>query len=152
MQRHMQDLHKLILKNQSLLQQQIENTALEKKRLSVEKKKLLKAKKKNKQKDKKEEKRKPTEILADLNNRLKIINGYQEKKQLDKASTLLGSFKKEIWKARKQKGFDRKNVLSIISSIDITLKRWKAKENTYTTNKIKKKMKTLSVAVGASRG
>jgi hypothetical protein len=135
------------LQQQNILKQQIELLLKEQKKpdekLTSKPEKKIKAKKKKKKPIVKQ--KTGAEIIASLNKSLADINKYQKNKKLDKASTLLKQFKQELWKVRKNKEINKKTVLSIMSPIDITLKKWKEKKGSYTTKIIHNKMKYLSV-------
>ena len=134
MRHNVHDLHQLVLNNQSLLQQNIELSAAKvEPKINKEKARVVK----------KEKKKTLSEIVDDLNKRLLVINKHQKKKEINKASRLLKMFKEDVWKVRKEKGVDKKIVMSIMSSIDSTLTMWKKNNHSYTTKTINGKLKKL---------
>lgn len=90
-------------------------------------------------------------IVDSLTKRLDAIDKHQKSKNLVKAAELMGELKKQMWGIRNKEGLVKNNVMSAMSSMDIAIKKWKEKDATFTTNKIKEKMKNLVIAKGASK-
>ncbi len=89
--------------------------------------------------------------IFELNERLKQVKTAQKDGQIEKASTQLLSIKKDLWKLRKNKNLTKERVVSVMSSIDIVINKWKNKETIYTIDKIEEKLKTLSLMLETSK-
>ncbi|MCK5918107.1 MAG: hypothetical protein KAG34_06760 [Cocleimonas sp.] len=145
MQQQLLASHKKISQQQKDFKKQL-TLVMNEQKLLGEKISQPPVKKINKKPIKKQIKKKTgADIIASLNKHLKTTEKYRKKKELKNASKSLLKFKEELWKARKNKEINKKTVLSMLSPIDITLKKWKAKKATFTTKIINNKMKYLSV-------
>ncbi len=83
------------------------------------------------------------EAKLELSKKLSSVNELHKQGSIESATTALTEFKGLIWKNRKDQRVTKENVLSIISSIDYTLKKWNEKELTYDLTKVNEKFKTL---------
>lgn len=70
------------------------------------------------------------------------------KKELEKAIPQLSKLKAEVWKSRKLKNISKELVMSILSSIDITNKKWSNKDNNYSLAQVEEKINTLFSKLG----
>jgi hypothetical protein len=136
LQQQMNTLQQQIAKNQGELQQQLEKIAARKAGGTQKEKPKKKAKLNVKKKT-------ATEIISGFSKKLAIIDRYQKKNDLVNAAKLLAAFKKEVWKVRKHNELNKKVVLSMLSPIDLALKKWKEKKKDYTIKRIKQKLKKL---------
>jgi outer membrane biosynthesis protein TonB len=87
----------------------------------------------------------------ELTKKLNSVNELHKQGSIEAASTALTEFKGLIWKNRKDERVTKETVLSIISSIDYTLKKWNEKELTYDLSKVNEKFKTFFSKKEASK-
>ena len=76
---------------------------------------------------------------------------FYKNKKMDKASEQLLKLKAEVWKSRKIENSPTKLVMSILSSIDITNKKWTNKEHNHNLNKVEEKINQLFFKLGVTK-
>lgn len=92
-----------------------------------------------------------SESFQQLISELEKTKGLYNKKSSKEMLLQLAKLKAEVWKSRKINGAPKDLVMSILSSIDITNKKWVNKDINYKLDNVERKIKQLVSAIGASK-